>query len=206
MDFLWQTNDCLSLMIRHQSYLCESDPKTSAGLGLSLAEKWNKTVNVFHRNLCVWTLWCWPDICVLVSPPQRVESPSLSLRPHTRPPPGPSHTQKNQGRASRLEQLRVVLAPRSAVTRGLTTGGWSPDIRCWPRTLEQTRNKSSDTGILMVLCMMFVSMCGTWRVCHWWGCGHYWGAESETGAGSGEPGPGDRPAHNQMIGGQRIYT
>ena len=34
-------------MIRHQSYLCESDPKLSAGLRLGLAEKLNKTVNVF---------------------------------------------------------------------------------------------------------------------------------------------------------------
>ena len=34
------------------------------------------------------------------------------LRPHTRPPLGPSHTQKNQGRG--LEQLRLTVVPCSA--------------------------------------------------------------------------------------------
>ena len=37
---------------------------------------------------------------------------SRVLRPHTRPPLGPSHTQKNQGRG--LEQLRLTVVPCSA--------------------------------------------------------------------------------------------
>ena len=56
----------------------------------------------------------------LVSSPHRdlVFSPVFSvsrvLRPHTRSPLGPSQTQKNQGRAPRLEQARLTVVPSSA--------------------------------------------------------------------------------------------
>ena len=52
----------------------------------------------------------------LVSSPHRdlVSSVSRVLRPHTRPPLGASHTQKNQGWAPRLEQRRLTVVPCSA--------------------------------------------------------------------------------------------
>ena len=56
----------------------------------------------------------------LVSSPHRdlVSSPVFSvsrvLRPHTLSPLGPSQTQKNQGRALRLEQARLTVVPCSA--------------------------------------------------------------------------------------------
>ena len=60
-----------------------------------------------------------PVMLSLVSAPHRGWWPgccSCSLSPHTRPPPGPSHTQKNQGRGLRIGRVRAVNGPSRSYT------------------------------------------------------------------------------------------
>ena len=66
----------------------------------------------------------------LVSAPHRGWWPgccSCSLSPHTRPPPGPSHTQKNQGRGLGIGRIRAVNRP----SRGFAVSEKAPTRRAF---------------------------------------------------------------------------
>ena len=93
-----------------------------------------------------------PVILSLSSPPQRAWWPSeasLSLRPQTLPPWGPSHTQKNQGRG--LTHLKVMFPSFSTRTCWLLPSNFVSSTKIFWQWTEERRVTKKITGILVIV-------------------------------------------------------